>query len=286
MKGRRNPRTEEEYYALIEERIKQLPKSAPECQLKQHSDKRKDTKTRLTAFIVNGKETYVMVVQEISGKYNLPGGRRKRGEHATDGIFREICEETGLELTRDDIADMKNYSHDMFYIKLTESDIDNIFVSIGPEINEVLWYPLEYLLQDLEKNDSPFSMTTINLLSTIRKIIGKDYRKFLPYEDLKQAVLDSNVGFIDENLDYYSVGQINGVLPIAIQVATIPIIDKLLDYATIYVYKLVNLAIARKRNDVAKYLIDNFHNDFLMEEALKTASETNNKEIVEYVRNF
>lgn len=280
----RVPRTEAEWHAIIEERIKQLPKSAPECQKRQHDDNRKDTKRRMTGFIVNGKETHVIVVQEISGKYNLPGGRRKRGEQPVDGVFREICEEVGLEFNNEDISDMKEYHDYIFYIRLTEPDINEIFVSPGPEINEVFWYPLEHFIPDLEKSSSPFSLTTINLLPIIRDILGVKSMPRLTYEQLKQAVMNNDTDFLDRNLDQYTEGQINSVTSIAAQVSIIPVLDRLLDYSTVYVNKLLNLAIGKRRNDTAKYLIDNFRSEQLLEEALKTASEYNNKEIISYIR--
>src|SRR5581483_3687204 len=254
MKGRRR-RTEAEWDALMIERIKRLPKSAPECQKKQLEDKRKDTSNRITALIVNGTETHIIVVQEISGKYNLPGGRRKKDESPNEGLFREICEEVGLELQSADIAQIREYKDYVFYIRLKESNINNILVSPGAEIDQVFWWPLDYLISDLEREDTPFSKTTTNLLPRIREIVKP--KVILTYDNLKEAVINNDLKFLDNNLDYYSEGQVNSVLPIAIQTSSIAVVDKLFDYSNVNIVKMIDLAISRRRNEMAKYLLDN-----------------------------
>lgn len=265
----------------IRQRISRLPKSAPFCQKTQHWDTRPETSTRVTAFIVNNKEDYVILVQELSGKYNLPGGRVKVDEANERGLFREICEEVGLELKEIDIAQFEEYEHDVYLIKLFEPDIDKILVSPGAEILEIVWFPLNDLLEDLNNKEEEFTKSIQRLYKPIKQIID-DISKHQSSEDLTIAVRNNDLDYIIANLKYYPKYQIEEVIPLAVQYDALDTLRFLMSYGNYSITTLLDIAIKNNYKDIVEYLIDNYRSREILNVALMAAIYFNNFDLVKY----
>ena len=266
----------------LRKRIARLPRSAPFCQRTQHWDKREDSHTRVTAFIVNGNETHVIIVQEISRNYNLPGGRLKVNENAAVGIFREICEEVGLQLRNEDIATIQEYPGHCYFIRLFERDIDNIPISAGGEIDRIIWWPVMTLLDDIRNDKYYFAKSTVRLLPSIESIIN-DISKSEELNDLKDAVSANDLDYVIANIKYYPQYQIDEVIPIAVYNDSLKTLDFLLSYSRAPdIEFLLDMAIKYNYKDIVEYLIENYRTIDLLRKGLTNAVYHDNFVLAHY----
>lgn len=94
--------------------------------------------------IQNRKGEYLVQkrTKEKNGKYGITSGHVLSGENSIDAILREVKEETGIELTRNDIKLVKSKveEHDFVDIYYTkkEIDIENLNVQTE-EVEEIKW---------------------------------------------------------------------------------------------------------------------------------------------------
>ncbi len=115
--------------------------------------------------VVNG-DNQLLVVREKRGgpsrpsSYKLPGGAVHAGEHLTDGVVREVLEETGIRTRFDALVCLRNlhgYRHgksDIYFVCRLEPLSKQIFIQ-AEEIEECLWMPLDQYLSSESVN--PFN---------------------------------------------------------------------------------------------------------------------------------
>ncbi len=130
--------------------------------------------TRVKVFLMNDKNE--IMVARSGGGCQLPGGHVEEGEDLFDTVIREIKEETGMVLERDDIVEpffevshyIKNYKNlginrvakiiyylvrtnrtaDISNINLTENEKNNNFV-----IDSINFDDFEIVLNDIKHNN-------------------------------------------------------------------------------------------------------------------------------------
>ena len=111
-----------------------------------------DTDDRV-GVIITDRYKRILVVRGETGKYSLPKGCRHRGETEWEGALREVWEETGLDLEKEEsVAYEKNkviLGHGVYFkFRLKKSSM-NVQIRIHHDeyekIKEVLWIRLENL---------------------------------------------------------------------------------------------------------------------------------------------
>lgn len=113
----------------------------------------------LWVYLKNSNRTRVLLICENeflalqgylgSGKWGLPGGGLHKGEDAPSGLIRELAEETGIKLTKDNIkyafnarysADGLAFNYDCFTYVLPSKPVVKIQKS---EIAQFKWVSLD-----------------------------------------------------------------------------------------------------------------------------------------------
>jgi 8-oxo-dGTP pyrophosphatase MutT (NUDIX family) len=105
------------------------------------------------------KRTRVLIVAENkallvkgwlgSGKWILPGGGRHYGESAKDGVVRELCEETGIQLSPGELHDAGEAKFARYGLRFTyQQFIIELPKVIKPhirrlEITNAVWMPID-----------------------------------------------------------------------------------------------------------------------------------------------
>lgn len=79
-----------------------------------------------------------------AGCYCLPGGKLKGNESLKDGALRELMEETGILLYRDNITPV-TISYDNNYTKIVfAAKIEKVVVKLNHEHDHYIWYNVTY----------------------------------------------------------------------------------------------------------------------------------------------
>ncbi len=105
--------------------------------------------------VIDNEGMILVVVERYRGSwgrhYKLPGGALRPGEHISDGVVREVREETGIETRFESVACFRHWhgyrfgKSDIYFVCRLESLTHDIRRDPG-EIEECLWMPLdEYL---------------------------------------------------------------------------------------------------------------------------------------------
>lgn len=124
-----------------------------------------------TRIIIKNKD-YILLVKDWlgTGKWSLPGGGLKKNEIPEDGAIREIFEETGLSLNRDDLISIGKlnlksagigYSA-YCYLLNVESKLKP--TNNSKEIAEVEWFSLN-------------SLEKLNLSPTVKQVLQALYKR-------------------------------------------------------------------------------------------------------------
>lgn len=96
---------------------------------------------RLRATAVVMRDGAVLLVRDRGAKaYSLPGGRRERGETATEAAARELREELGMRAVSVRRLERCDYEsrHNLHQVSLVESD-DEPFIADG-ELEAFTWW--------------------------------------------------------------------------------------------------------------------------------------------------
>lgn len=128
--------------------------SKPRCQI--FKDRRKDTRYRCQAALLDESKKKVLIVYENSYPINLrrwgfPKGKIKKGETNTECVHREVCEEVGIEL--------RNYPHSYCkqgrdHIIVIHRPAEAIYLHLGPEILKAVWVDIAWLKNDVERDQA------------------------------------------------------------------------------------------------------------------------------------
>ncbi|WP_108574546.1 NUDIX domain-containing protein [Pseudomonas sp. GV047] len=104
----------------------------------------KRTKQRATVIYHRGEEVLLVRKRKANSKWNLPGGRLDQNETAIEAAFREMAEETGLELAH--LAYIAEFKDTHIIHHLFESSA-SLVVEPRPcnEIEECRWFTLKEL---------------------------------------------------------------------------------------------------------------------------------------------
>ena len=106
-------------------------------------------------FIENDKNEFLIQKRcaEKDGKWATTGGHPKSGENSLEGIFTEVKEELGINISQPKLfkqASGKNTYCDLYYLK-ENIDIANISIQ-EEEVEEVKWASIDEI-NTLMKND-------------------------------------------------------------------------------------------------------------------------------------
>lgn len=108
-----------------------------------------------TRVLITDGQGHVLLMRSWFGRqrWDLPGGGIKRRETAQEAAIREIAEETGLELTGDDIRLIGEFSRKtsdlshgviLFHAKVTKGHVEPQH-PFRFEVLEVQWWPVSRL---------------------------------------------------------------------------------------------------------------------------------------------
>ena len=106
--------------------------------------------------VLNGDNELLVVHEKRGGpnrarSYKLPGGALYTGEHLTEGVVREVLEETGIRTRFDALVCLRNLhgyrygKSDIYFVCRLEPLSRQISIQ-EDEIEECLWMPLEQYL--------------------------------------------------------------------------------------------------------------------------------------------
>lgn len=113
------------------------------------------TKRKAGVFIYDPVSTKVLLVQSRGNFWGLPKGSLQFGENDTDCAIREVKEETGLVVSKEDFTKMVKINNNTvvyFYMEMPECEVsvqDNI---IDNDANAIGWLKPD-CIDDLIKND-------------------------------------------------------------------------------------------------------------------------------------
>lgn len=117
--------------------------------------------TRRAGCIITSKGEYLIVHQPSSGFWGFPKGRLNDGEQPEHGALREVYEETGLDITYQQLGHCYRCKDSKFYMvslgERPDVTVDNC------EIDGYMWTSLETL------SALPISVVTRQLLEKIKR---------------------------------------------------------------------------------------------------------------------
>lgn len=250
-----------EWKSYIQQRIDDLPQNAKECQRNLLLNPLLDTRDKVRAVIVDLSEKFIVIVEELPTNnkipVNLPGGKIKEGESVYQALYREVCEEVGLELSLDLIdsfyvdkmANRKNTT--FFYIKLAFDAIDVDLIT-GPELFKCYWYPIEELFRGINENRNSIVHYSNNLLAAIDLFFRHDVDiKTLQERNRRERKV--------------TVAQLNEDLVIAAKNGDIKEAKRLIYAGAYQLYRALSTAIHHDQYDMTVYLLDQIINGPIME---------------------
>ncbi len=114
---------------------------------------KKDEKRVVKALIFDKSMRYFVVVKAMNRQfvptiYDLPGGKIKQGEDELVGLYREICEEIGIN-----VVPNKIYKNKGRYLVILDKDAEDVELIPGPDVYNAFWQdanmPNKEVLQDI-----------------------------------------------------------------------------------------------------------------------------------------
>ena len=121
----------------------------------------------VAAFIINDKKQVLLQKRSANKRFNpnkwaLCAGHVDAYESLEDAILREIKEEVGLDISKDDlhqfgereftIRDSNSHITYFYYIRSNLNEKD--FVIQKEELSEVKWFDIDDVIEMIKKNDS------------------------------------------------------------------------------------------------------------------------------------
>ena len=109
--------------------------------------------------VINQKDELLVVVENRGNvpssqpSYKLPGGTIKEGEHISEGVIREVLEETGIDTEFESIICFRNLhgyrcaKSDIYFVCLLTPKNSEIVIQTE-EIEESIWMPIKQYLAD------------------------------------------------------------------------------------------------------------------------------------------
>ena len=109
--------------------------------------------------VINQKDELLVVVENRGNvpnskpSYKLPGGTIKEGEHISEGVVREVLEETGIDTEFESIICFRNLhgyrfaKSDIYFVCLLTPKNSEIVIQTE-EIEESIWMPIKQYLAD------------------------------------------------------------------------------------------------------------------------------------------
>lgn len=109
--------------------------------------------------VINQKDELLVVVENRGNvpnskpSYKLPGGTIKEGEHISEGVVREVLEETGIDTEFESIICFRNLhgyrfaKSDIYFVCLLTPKNSEIVIQTE-EIEESIWMPINQYLAD------------------------------------------------------------------------------------------------------------------------------------------
>lgn len=139
----------------------------------------------VAAFIINDKKQVLLQKRSANKRFNpnkwaLCAGHVDAYESLEDAILREIKEEVGLNISKDDlhqfgereftIRDSNSHITYFYYIKSNSNEKD--FIIQKEELSEVKWFDIDDVIDMIKKNDSSivFDEKRLKLFEQLRNI--------------------------------------------------------------------------------------------------------------------
>jgi len=131
----------------------------PACQ--EEEDPREDDYTkRCQAVIFDNTEKNILIVKENMPdeykhlqRWGLPKGKFKIGENLLHCVHREVCEEVGINIEKyPHLYSVKNTRGYNNHIITFNKPADEIKIHIGPEIAVTRWVNLDWLRNDIRRD--------------------------------------------------------------------------------------------------------------------------------------
>ncbi len=116
---------------------------------------KKDEKRVVKALIFDKSMRHFAVVkamnrQFVPTRYDLPGGKIKQGEDELVGLYREVCEEIGVN-----VVPNKIYEDEGRYLVILDKDAEDVELIPGPDVYNAFWQdaniPNREVSQDIRK---------------------------------------------------------------------------------------------------------------------------------------
>lgn len=140
----------------------------------------------VAAFIINDKKQVLLQKRSANKRFNpnkwaLCAGHVDAYESLEDAILREIKEEVGLDISKDDlhkfskkeftIRDQNSHITYFYYIRSNLNEKD--FIIQKEELSEVKWFDIDDVIDMIKKNDSliVFDERRLKLFEQLRNII-------------------------------------------------------------------------------------------------------------------
>ena len=139
----------------------------------------------VAAFIINDKKQVLLQKRSANKRFNpnkwaLCAGHVDAYENLEDAILREVKEEVGLDISKDDlhqfgereftIIDSNSHITYFYYIKSNLNEKD--FIIQKEELSEVKWFDIDDVIDMIKKNDSSivFDEKRLKLFEQLRYI--------------------------------------------------------------------------------------------------------------------
>jgi 8-oxo-dGTP pyrophosphatase MutT (NUDIX family) len=140
-------------------------------------------------------QKYLLVYGKKSGKWGFPKGHQEEGESEEETALRELKEETGIELSRENLEERIRFKNNIYFnvsaAVAAASDVMRIHIQDTNEILRASWFSLSDMM-DLSKESINYG-----LKSWLNHMLVNDTRhtKFVhPMDSLKSTFTAKPIG--------------------------------------------------------------------------------------------